>query len=107
MKHDKLMKIVFTGVFAALCDHIGEDGQGQPADDAQDQYPGKQYHADMVDGHEQGGKEFQGIAGEEFGHRAPSLSVKSGVWRCGYYTRMQRKYKCLHFLHSGCIMAKK
>ena len=50
------------GVMAALGDHIGEDGQGQPAQDAQQMAAREEVVADVVQGHGNDGNDLQGVA---------------------------------------------
>lgn len=59
-----------AGVAAALGNHEGINGKGQPPDDPEDKDPWKQEHPSMVHGHGHGRKNFQHIAAE-----APGFAV--------------------------------
>ena len=61
------------GVLAAFRDHEGEDGISQSAEDAKQRHSGKKHQSCMVADHGSGGKDLQGIAGEEAVHGQPSF----------------------------------
>ena len=52
------------GMVAALGDHKGVDGHGQPSDDAKEAILREQNRPDVIDGHGEHGDELQLIAGK-------------------------------------------
>ena len=72
------------GVVAALGDHVGVDGHGQPADDAKKPVLGQQNDSNVVDGHGEHGKYLELIAGKS---EPGADGVHEGhLLLCAYYS---------------------
>ena len=61
--HLQQVLAAIAGVGAALGDHIGIDGEGQTANDAQPENTGKHLHTDVIQGHSEHGQQLQLIGG--------------------------------------------